>query len=65
MRKTKNVKVKGYSKERKDKAKYMSDEAFAALRRALEEAVAFEQGKRQMNVIRIPATRLKPNHEPR
>jgi len=35
----------------------MSDEAFAALRKALEAALAFERGKRRMHVTRIRVPR--------
>ena len=51
------VKTKGSSKDQTNKVKYMSDHAFAALRKALEEALAFELGKRRMHVTRIRAPR--------
>ena len=38
------MKAKGSSKDQTKKANYMSDQAFAALRKALKEALAFERG---------------------
>lgn len=41
-----------------DKGTYMSDEAFADLKEALESALAFERGdRRDLNVTRIQAPR--------
>ena len=51
------MKVKDSSKDHTNKTNYMSDEAFATLRKALEEALAFERGKRRMHVTRIRASR--------
>jgi hypothetical protein len=51
------MKAKGSSKDQTNKTNYMSDDAFAALRKALEEALAFERGKRRMHVTRIRAPR--------
>ena len=52
--KTRSMKRGKTRKVRTRKKKYMSDEAFAHLREALEEAVAFERGKtRDLNVTRI------------
>jgi hypothetical protein len=50
------MKAKDSPKEQTNKT-YMSDEAFAALRKALEAALAFERGKRRMHVTRIRTPR--------
>ncbi len=42
----------------------MSDEAFAALKEALETALAFERGNRRLNVTRIRVPRGR-EHESR
>ena len=51
------MKARDSPKAQTKKTAYMSDEAFAALRKALEEALAFERGKRRMHVTRIQAPR--------
>lgn len=51
------MKAKHSHKRPTNKSTYMSDEAFAALRKALETALAFERGKRRMHVTRIRAPR--------
>lgn len=53
------MKVKESPKAQTNNTTYMSDKAFAALRKALEEALAFECGQRAaiLQVTRIQATR--------
>jgi hypothetical protein len=52
------MKVKESPKAQTNNTTYMSDKAFAALRKALEEALAFECGQRRdLQVTRIQATR--------
>jgi hypothetical protein len=52
------MKAQGSPKAEMNRATYMSDKAFAALRKALEEALAFECGQRRdLQVTRIQATR--------
>ena len=48
------MKAKDSSKDQADKTNYMSDEAFDVLRKALEQALAFERGKcRDLHVARV------------
>ncbi|HWN09095.1 MAG TPA: hypothetical protein VNO50_07490 [Pyrinomonadaceae bacterium] len=48
------MKAKGSLKPQTNKTTYMSDKAFAALTKALEEALAFERGKcRDLSVALI------------
>jgi putative transcriptional regulator len=52
------MKAKGSPKVQTNKTNYMSDEAFADLKEALEGALAFERGdRRDLNVTRIQAPR--------
>jgi hypothetical protein len=51
------MKVKDSPKAQTNNTTYMVDKAFAALRKALEEALAFERGKRRMHATRIRAPR--------
>jgi hypothetical protein len=52
------MKVKDSSKERRNKATHMRDEAFADLKQALEGAFAFERGeRRELRVTRIEGSR--------
>lgn len=52
------MKVKDSPKAQTNNTTCMSDKAFAALRKALEEALAFECGQRRdLQVTRIQATR--------
>lgn len=51
------MKAKDSPKAQTNKTAYMSDEAFAALKKAVEEALAFERGKRRMHITRIRASR--------
>lgn len=52
-------------KVRTNKTNYMSDEAFANLKKALEDALAFESGKLRLHVTRIQAPRGRRNHDSR
>jgi len=49
--------TKSTRKGQRKKTEYMSDEAFADLREALEGALAFERGKRRLHVTRIRVPR--------
>lgn len=52
------MKAKGSPKVHTSKTKYVSDEAFANLKHALQEALAFERGERQsLRVTRIEGFR--------
>ncbi len=51
------MKPRSSAKAHRNKPNYMSDEAFAALKKALEEALAFERGKRRIHITRIRAPR--------
>ena len=54
------MKVKGTRKVQTNKTNYMSDEGFADLKQALEDALAFERGERRdLNV-----TRIQGSHHP-
>lgn len=61
--------MKGTKSNRKihsDKTEYMSDEAFADLKKALEATLAFERGKRgNLKVTRIRVPHRRRIHEPR
>lgn len=48
-----------------NKTNYMSDEAFAELKQAMEEALAFERGERDLKVTRIQAPRPPKAMSPR
>jgi hypothetical protein len=50
------MKAKDSPKATRNKATYMSDQAFADLKQALEDALTFERGKRRdLNVARLQA----------
>ena len=51
------MKAKGSPKAQTNKTNYMTNEAFTALKNALEAALAFERGKRRLRVTRIRAPR--------
>jgi len=58
LRDTGVVKAKSSAKVRTNKTNCMSDEAFADLKRALEDALAFERGEREsLRVTRIEGFR--------
>jgi len=60
------MKAKGSPKAQTNKTGYMSDEAFAALKKALEAALVFERGKRgNLKVTRIGVPHQRLTHEPR
>jgi hypothetical protein len=60
------MRVKEPPQAQMNKTSYMSDEAFAALRKALDAALAFERGKRgNLKVTRIGVSHRKRIHEPR
>lgn len=48
-----------------NKTNYMTDEAFADLKRAMEDALAFERGERQLRVTRIQAPRRPKGMSPK
>lgn len=50
----------------RDKTNYVSDEAFADLKRAFEDALAYERGnRRDLNVTRIQAPRPPNTRSPK
>jgi putative transcriptional regulator len=51
------MKTEKTRKVQTNKTNYMSDEAFADLKGAMEDAVAFERGSRRLKVTRIQAPR--------
>ena len=52
------MKTRKTRKAQTNKTNYMSDEAFAELKEAMEDALAFEQGKRRdLKITRIQAPR--------
>ena len=52
------MKIAKIRKVQTNKTNYMSDEAFAGLKEAMEGALAFERGeRRELKVTRIPAPR--------
>ncbi|MGI8836339.1 MAG: hypothetical protein ACR2H4_06835 [Pyrinomonadaceae bacterium] len=52
-------------KARTNRAKYMSNDAFDDLKKALEAALAWERGKRRLHVTRIQVPRGGRGYGPR
>ena len=65
------MKAKDSPKAQRNKATHMSDEAFADIKQALEDALAFERGEhRELIVMRIEASspptasvKIQPSHK--